>query len=304
MWVSVHYNQCSGPYWLIHENNIPQEAKGPESTPSTVAPPKTGPPAKVVEPAAQQGGVLRGWFPGWSGWGWYGSQAAPPDANQAPLEESEEPYQLDEVQIGKSELIPWVLKMKYQNLDFYVCRARNHGCTARFSWEWHSAEERYSLCTDWLLPKRLFSETPPKPWRYEVSLSSHSLEKKSNIWHFLFLPIEGTSKASCLIELECSTVQMALESRPRTHGLKFSASVGGLYLRDKMTKDSIMPVLVAPQSRVSPDALVFTPWKCKLIASWVLSPCSRNVVHFTVSSFWGEAVFWPGHHPFSSLEAS
>ncbi len=44
---------------------------------------------------------------------------------------------------------------------------------------------------------------------------------------------------------------MGLESRPRTNGLKFNVSVGGLYLRDKMNPDSIMPVLVAPQQRVS-----------------------------------------------------
>ena len=58
------------------------------------------------------------------------------------------------------------------------------------------------------------------------------------------------SKSSCLIELECTTVKMELESRPRTNGLKFTVGVGGLYLRDKMTQGSIMPVLVAPQSRV------------------------------------------------------
>mgnify|MGYP001557343908 CR=1 FL=1 len=66
-------------------------------------------------------------------------------------------------------------------------------------------------------------------------------------------------KKACLIELECSTVQMGLESRPRTHGLKFSASVGGLYLRDKMTKNSIMPVLVAPQTKVYNGVLYITP---------------------------------------------
>jgi hypothetical protein len=57
-------------------------------------------------------------------------------------------------------------------------------------------------------------------------------------------------KEGCLIELECSTVQVGLESRPRSHGLKFTTSVGGLYLRDKMTEGSFMPILVAPQAKV------------------------------------------------------
>ena len=64
-------------------------------------------------------------------------------------------------------------------------------------------------------------------------------------------PAGDAENNSALMELECSQIRMGLESRPRTNGLKFNVSVGGLYLRDKMNPDSIMPVLVAPQQRVS-----------------------------------------------------
>ena len=56
-------------------------------------------------------------------------------------------------------------------------------------------------------------------------------------------------KTRVLMELECSPIKMDLESRPRTNALKFEVSVGGLYLRDKATKDSIIPVLVSPQMK-------------------------------------------------------
>ncbi len=53
-----------------------------------------------------------------------------------------------------------------------------------------------------------------------------------------------------IVELECNTIKMLFESRPRTNGMKFGISVGGLYLRDKLTPNSILPVLIAPQNRV------------------------------------------------------
>ena len=56
-------------------------------------------------------------------------------------------------------------------------------------------------------------------------------------------------KKKPLLELECTAINMSFQSRPRSNALKFNISVGGLYLRDKITKDSIMPVLVQPQRR-------------------------------------------------------
>ena len=60
-------------------------------------------------------------------------------------------------------------------------------------------------------------------------------------------------RTETILELECDAVGMEFESRPRTKGMKFSITVGGLYLRDHITAHSIMPVLVAPQMRVGLD---------------------------------------------------
>ena len=57
-------------------------------------------------------------------------------------------------------------------------------------------------------------------------------------------------ESKVLLELECSVIKMELESRPRNHGLKFGVSVGGLFLRDKMTPNSILPTLISPQKKV------------------------------------------------------
>ena len=43
---------------------------------------------------------------------------------------------------------------------------------------------------------------------------------------------------------------MMFESRPRTSGLKFGISVGGLVLIDKLTEDSMFPCLVGSQNKV------------------------------------------------------
>ena len=70
--------------------------------------------------------------------------------------------------------------------------------------------------------------------------------------HFFNMAVEkGENKPLTLVELECNTIKMLFESRPRSNGMKFGISVGGLYLRDKMTHNSIMPVLLTPQNRVS-----------------------------------------------------
>ena len=66
----------------------------------------------------------------------------------------------------------------------------------------------------------------------------------------IFIPPPDVSTET-LLELECHAVSMMFESRPRSKGMKFSIGVGGLFLRDHITVNSIMPVLVAPQMRVS-----------------------------------------------------
>ena len=44
---------------------------------------------------------------------------------------------------------------------------------------------------------------------------------------------------------------MLFESRPRTSGMKFGISVGGLLLLDKLTEDTIFPCLVGSQNKVT-----------------------------------------------------
>jgi hypothetical protein len=45
--------------------------------------------------------LLRGWFPGWSGWGWYGGQAPPPEAAEHSPSQERVDDTLDEAQFGR-----------------------------------------------------------------------------------------------------------------------------------------------------------------------------------------------------------
>lgn len=52
------------------------------------------------------------------------------------------------------------------------------------------------------------------------------------------------------MELQCNAIEMMFESRPRTSGITFGLSVGGLQLFDKMTENSLFPCLVGSQNKV------------------------------------------------------
>ncbi|KAH3833861.1 hypothetical protein DPMN_107177, partial [Dreissena polymorpha] len=56
-------------------------------------------------------------------------------------------------------------------------------------------------------------------------------------------------EAYSIMELECSSIEMMFESRPRSSGLTFGLSVGGLQLLDKLTLGSQFPVLVGCQNK-------------------------------------------------------
>lgn len=59
-----------------------------------------------------------------------------------------------------------------------------------------------------------------------------------------------------VLELHFENVQLNLESRPRTSSQRISVSLGALYVWDRLTKDTVFPVLVAPQGHDSaPSAL-------------------------------------------------
>ena len=56
---------------------------------------------------------------------------------------------------------------------------------------------------------------------------------------------------SCpLAELQCTTISMEFESRPRTSAMKFSLAVGSLYLEDLTNQKTAFPYLICPQSKV------------------------------------------------------
>lgn len=55
---------------------------------------------------------------------------------------------------------------------------------------------------------------------------------------------------SCLVELECSSINMNIELRPRSGGFKIGLCVEDLYLRDKMTTGSLCPSLIEPVKKV------------------------------------------------------
>lgn len=59
-----------------------------------------------------------------------------------------------------------------------------------------------------------------------------------------------------VLELQFENVQLNLESRPRSGSQRISVSLGGIYVWDRLTKDTVFPVLVAPQGHDSaPSAL-------------------------------------------------
>lgn len=50
------------------------------------------------------------------------------------------------------------------------------------------------------------------------------------------------------MELQFENVRLSYESRPRSGSHSISVTLGALYLRDHLFKDSAFPVLISPQS--------------------------------------------------------
>jgi len=53
-----------------------------------------------------------------------------------------------------------------------------------------------------------------------------------------------------MVELECSSINVNVELRPRSGGFKIGLCVEDLYLRDKMTTGSVCPSLIEPVKKV------------------------------------------------------
>ncbi|KAK7107202.1 hypothetical protein V1264_015158 [Littorina saxatilis] len=69
-----------------------------------------------------------------------------------------------------------------------------------------------------------------------------------------------TETQSCpLAELQCTTINMEFESRPRTSAMKFSLAVGSLFLEDLSSKNTVFPYLICPQSKDPLNRSGFNP---------------------------------------------
>ena len=73
--------------------------------------------------------------------------------------------------------------------------------------------------------------------------------------------------------------------------MKFSISVGGLYLRDHITVNSIMPVLVAPQIRVGCAACSSEMMSHVAVAMHICICISVHFVSMFVSLFVTASIF-------------
>ena len=61
------------------------------------------------------------------------------------------------------------------------------------------------------------------------------------------------SADSCMMELECSSINANVELRPRSGGFKIGLCVQDLYLRDRTTAGSLCPSLIEPVKKVITD---------------------------------------------------
>ncbi|XP_060085097.1 intermembrane lipid transfer protein VPS13D-like [Ylistrum balloti] len=185
-------------------------------------------PAPVVvtseEKPQEQKGVLQRWFPGWGGW--YGTSdpgaedgAAKADTNQS----QDRKENLDD----SSEEPPSKLAKTTESL------AKTE---SQLEQELMDVIQDTSENMTFLKKDTVFA-------RLNFNLDSGSFK--------LLCPnpdgiLEGRPLVT-LLELECTTISMMFESRPRTQAMKFGASVSGLYLRDKMITNTSFPNMISPQ---------------------------------------------------------
>jgi len=97
---------------------------------------------------------------------------------------------------------------------------------------------------------------------------------------------------SCMMELECSSINMNVELRPRSGGFKIGISVQDLYLHDKMTTGSLCTTLIEPVKKVvTVCPSVHIHW-CIILLSCCQKPCCR-----ALCEHWE---LWNRHDPFPS----
>ncbi|KAK3098591.1 hypothetical protein FSP39_021054 [Pinctada imbricata] len=168
------------------------------------------------EPAPEQQGVLQRWFPGWSGW--YGSSSPSPGAENSSDTKKKE-NRLEDVgepppKIAKAELEHEIMEVIHD-----------------------TAENTSFLKKDTVFANMNFNL---KAGSFQLLTRSTQLFRSSPT---------NIAPLTPILEMECSTIAMLFESRPRTSAMKFELGVGGIYLRDKMTENTIFPNILSPQAK-------------------------------------------------------
>lgn len=64
----------------------------------------------------------------------------------------------------------------------------------------------------------------------------------------LFSNTGATTKKRLLFEFEFTETKVEVETRPRAKSSKLNVSLGGIYVRDKITVDTVFPLLISPQN--------------------------------------------------------
>ncbi|XP_076466689.1 LOW QUALITY PROTEIN: intermembrane lipid transfer protein VPS13D-like [Babylonia areolata] len=178
------------------------------------------------------GGLFRSWFPGWSGW--YQSTPAPETSVPAPQPASASPA--SEPVSGSSQ----------PSSDSNSQLGTTHDEEAEIEQEILDVIHDSSQNSSFLRKDTVFA-------RMSFVLKTGSFKLVENF-------IGDTETGSCpLAELQCTTINMEFESRPRTSAMKFSLAVGSLYLEDLSSKNTVFPYLICPQSKEPLNRSGFNP---------------------------------------------
>ncbi|XP_055954829.1 intermembrane lipid transfer protein VPS13D [Patella vulgata] len=166
---------------------------------------------------ANQPGLFQRWFPGWGGW----SQTSIATENISP---SQSEVSLKSIDQSESELfkVQSAVSTEIEREIMDVIQ--------------DSTENSSFLRKDTVFAKMKFT----------LSKGSFQLLESAKS------ESERSSRVS-LADLQCSTITMEFESRPRTSAMKFSLAVQGLQLKDTSNNFPAFAYLIWPQSQEKPE---------------------------------------------------
>ncbi|KAH9492085.1 Vacuolar protein sorting-associated protein 13D [Bulinus truncatus] len=173
---------------------------------------KKSPPAEVVPPSQQKesGSLFQYWFPGWSGWSQPADQSPPELLANVSADGEDKPSAGAEDDLVTEDEIEHKIQDVIKD----------------------SSENSSFLRKDAVFAKMTFL------------LTKGSFQLKES--HF---PDKDGRTQSSLVELQCSTISMAFESRPRNSAMKFSLAVGSLFVQDLTSKFSAFTHIISPQAK-------------------------------------------------------